>query len=226
MAVYDDLADKQRARFRVFTSAVAGERAMAVAAGVKPGSPGTMSRSMGFVESLTADARDELFAYFEQFTQHGNAVFAVRAADMLARTSVKVRQIARHVATIANRGVDQGAPKLVDLMSGRGAGSVGYLAQQRLAREPSFKVKDSSGRKWDADKLIRVVVRDFAYQTYIDAQFANALTAGAKQVTVTHPDPTHELHGHVIDMTNDGWLEQRNEIFHVNSALTIQHAAV
>ena len=55
-------------------------------------------------------------------------------------------------------------------------GGMGLLVQQKVGAV-EFKVTDTSGRKWDAKRLVHVVARDYAYQSWIDWQadmYANA----------------------------------------------------
>lgn len=225
MATYDDLAARHQVRFQIYATAVAGERALASAAGVKPGSMRTWSRGEKFRQALYDDTWRELSTYYEDYLGSASEDFKKNGLARLAITMLDVSNISNQVLRAANREVFEGSPGLVDLMRTARTGSIGLLAQQRMAK-PTFRAKDSAGRTWDADKLMNTIVRDFAYQTFIDAQFQEAVNDGATEVTIEHPDPNHALSGTTISMGDPAWQKLRNETFHINSSLTISHVSV
>lgn len=228
MATFDDLAARFLVRFQLYSTAVAGERALASAAGIVPGSMRTWMRGDAFRNAFSEDATRELGIYYADHLGNASTVFHQRGALRVAWTSLDLNRITTQILTKSNREVFEGKPGLVDLMKERGSGAIGLLAQRKMAR-PTFQVKDSSGRTWeDADRLVHTIVRDFAYQTHIDARFDAATKDGVKSVIVEHPESGHEVAGTVIDLTlpMSEWMAKRDEIFHMNSRLDITYGAV
>jgi hypothetical protein len=56
------------------------------------------------------------------------------------------------------------------------SGGMGLLVQQKIGTV-EFKVTDTSGRKWEAKRLMRVIARDYAYQSWLDWQASTYLDA-------------------------------------------------
>lgn len=106
-----------------------------------------------------------------------------------------------------------GAGRLADMLN-RPAGAVGLLLQKKVARPELFAI-DRSGRRWHAEKLVAVMARDFAYQTYLDRTIAELEAAGAEWAQVAHPNGEHQQHGLVIHLPKIGLI--RKSIFHPNS---------
>jgi len=106
-----------------------------------------------------------------------------------------------------------GAGRLADTLT-RPAGAVGLLLQRKVAR-PELTATDHSGRKWQADKLVAVMARDFAYQAYLDATIDKLKGEGVEWVQVAHPSAYHPHHGLVMRLAEVGQL--RKSIFHPNS---------
>jgi hypothetical protein len=223
MSSYDDLAVRQQARFETYATAVAGERALASAAGLQPGSAKVFFRAREFKRALHEDTVADLTTYYREHLGSADELFQDRGMTRLAFAALRLDDIANQVMTKSNRDL-AGKASLTSILRG-GAGAVGLLAQQRLV-QPAFEVKDTSGRHWDASKLVRIVVRDFAYQTYIDSQFDAALADGASEVFLEHADADHELQGASIDLSAADWIDQRDDLFHVNSNLTIRYGSV
>ncbi len=96
----------------------------------------------------------------------------------------------------------------------RPAGAVGLLLQKKLAK-PELLAADRAGRKWPAEKLVAVLARDFAYQTYLDAEIERFDEEGVETVQVVYPDATHKNHG--LSMRLDDVAPVRKSIFHPNS---------
>jgi hypothetical protein len=96
------------------------------------------------------------------------------------------------------------------------AGAVGLLLQQKLSR-PRFTARDSAGRAWDAAKLVSVIARDFAYQTYVDTMLYRQASIGAVVVDVVYADPARNKTMPLADAVG-----QRKAIFHVNATARIQ----
>lgn len=226
MADFDDLGQRIAGRFKIFASAVAGQRATAAAAGVAPRSLKMWQRCAGMQEQFHSDLSADLEGYLHKHMPDPKDVFKDRGYGRYAFTLFDVRNIASQVIAQSGREAALG-PKgmnLIDATKGK-TGAIGLLVQERLAN-PTFKVRDSAGREWDAHRLVHVLVRNFAYQTFIDGQFVRLIESGRTETTLVHPNDKHELHGVPFSTAGESWLAQRDQIFHINSNLTIEHGTV
>jgi hypothetical protein len=95
-------------------------------------------------------------------------------------------------------------------------GAAGLLAAQK-ALDPTklYGASDSAGRRWNASQLADFLLRDFAYQSELDAALASAREQGYTHARITHPNG-NEHTGKVL--TLDELETQRGVIFHPNSA--------
>lgn len=227
MTTFDDFGARYRDRFRMFATAVAGERALAAAAGLPPGSIKQWSRAHQFKDALLKDFQTEAIRYFQDHLAKADEPFRKRGMAMMGHTYLEVARISSAVITQSVRQATFGKDNPLSALDVKrmGTGAIGLLAQRRLAN-PDFKVADTSGRQWTADTLVGTIVRDFAYQVLIDSQYDEAIRDGATEVTLEHPDPEHMLAGQTLPLTGDGWLALRDSTFHVNSNLTVTHASV
>jgi hypothetical protein len=227
MAIYDDLGTRYGAKFRMFATAVAGERALAAAAGIPPTNAKRWSRADQFRSAFLSEARIELSRYAQELMGNAQQEALGTTLGRLASTWADIADLTGQIVTQSTRQATFGLQNpLTVLQSSRmGAGAIGVLAQQRLAN-PTFKVRDSAGREWNGDLLMERIVRDFAYQVFIDHQFEQARQDGAQEVVLQHPDSTHPLAGETLPVTGEDWLQKRNEVFHFNSKLTVDHAVV
>ena len=103
-------------------------------------------------------------------------------------------------------------------------GAMGLLAQQRAA-SPVFEVADAAGRMWRAEVLVPTMVRDFAYQAYLDAQLCE-LTDKGDLATVIYSDSAHANHGLVFSISGltPGYptlADIRASIFHPNTSAKV-----
>jgi hypothetical protein len=224
MAAYDDIAARFSLRFRLYATAVAGERGLAAAAGLKPESVKRWSRAQQFRDAFAEDAARELGYFLNDHLASASELFQVRGMQRLNGTLAELSNITGQIQHRSNRDASGARAQLTDHIKG---GAAGLLAQRRLAT-PTFKVEDAAGRVWDAEKLVYTIVRDYAYQTHIDSQFDAALNDGAKEVAVAHPNPNHSMNGVSIDLTGpaEAWLPVRDETFHINSRLQVRHVSV
>lgn len=97
-------------------------------------------------------------------------------------------------------------------------GAMGLLAQRR-ASEPIFEVRDKAGRNWQADKLLLVVMRDFAYQSYLDARL-HEISLKTDLAVVTYQNQDHPNNGLIFSIsghTSPALSDIRRKVFHPNS---------
>lgn len=106
-----------------------------------------------------------------------------------------------------------GGMRPADLLN-RPAGAVGLLLQKKMDR-PRLTARDKAGRAWQADKLVALMARDFAYQAYLDATIERFDEEGVEWVQVVYPDSTHDNHGLHMRLDEVGLI--RKSIFHPNS---------
>lgn len=103
----------------------------------------------------------------------------------------------------------------------RVSGGLGLLLQRKLG-EVEFVVYDTANRKWDAKRLVKTVVRDFAYQMWIDAVAAQLVKDGHALAQVRYDDPSKAEREVIISLGDKPgvygtWADARREIFHTNS---------
>jgi hypothetical protein len=120
------------------------------------------------------------------------------------------------IVRLIGTGIDMvSSARPADLLN-RPAGAVGLLLQERMSR-PRFTARDTAGRAWDAGKLVSLLARDFAYQSYIDAMLAQQAAAGATLVDIVYADPARNL-----TLTLAQVAEQRQAIFHINATAQVR----
>lgn len=227
MSSFEDLAARHQARFRMFATAVAGERALAVATGMPPVSLKQWTRSRSFKAALMSDTTIELQRYYEEHMSNAGDIFRERSAARFGVTSINIADIAQQVMNQTSKQAKFGlADPMKALDPSRPAGAIGLLAQRRLAN-PEFKVQDpQTGFKWAAESLVHKLVRDYAYQIFIDAQYDSAIQDGKTSITLDHADVNHPLRGQELPLSGDNWLTIRDDVFHVNSKLMVSNEVI
>ena len=91
------------------------------------------------------------------------------------------------------------------------AGSLGALIQKKEGAI-NFTLKTPTGRRWQATTLFGVVLRDFAYQSFVDAQIDGIKQKGETMFSIVNGDG--ETMG---DYLIDDLEEVRSVYFHLNS---------
>lgn len=207
--VFDDLATRLSAEYALFLFALTGRYQQMRAPGVEI-TPRAVS-DLGF-------ATHELASTFYQIAERS---FDDYLRPMIAEASESVADdlVTRKMVTLAHlramllENVHQtiklartGVNGVGSLLKGS-TGAIGLLVQ-RQAGKVEFKVTDTSGRKWQAEKLFHVVVRDFAYQAWIDKQIADMRLASIEMATnnINAVFPLHEFE------------DVRHLYFHINSS--------
>lgn len=224
MAVYEDFASRQAERFRMFSTAVAGERALASAAGMPAVSLKQWSRAELFRTALLKDLRHDMLAFYEDYLNTAMSVFRERGELRMSELFSFAGNVTKQIIGQSNRQAAFGKANPVDAMQYE-AGAIGLLAQRKMA-DPTFKVRDTANRQWDAGTLMKLHARDFAYQTLIDSQYSKAISEGAVEVIIEHPDPEHPNLGKRLPLLTGDWMLERDKTFHINSNMTVNHATV
>jgi hypothetical protein len=103
-------------------------------------------------------------------------------------------------------------------------GAVGKLLQHKL-EQPKSTLKDTAGRTWAADKLVRTDLRHALYQAYLRAQVVT-IAKTTDLAKLVYPDPEHTYHGTVLSISGQpGWpaLDRNwNTVFHHHSRATLE----
>lgn len=133
-----------------------------------------------------------------------------------------LRVFASQVLTDLSSKIAGGTGRMANLLN-RDAGTIGLLLQRKLSK-PDLTLRDKGGRKWQADKLVVVVARDFAYQAQVDSQ-ANAIEGDLAEVV--YPNTHHAGFGRILSLrgATEGYATfaaLRAAIFHPNSSAQLK----
>lgn len=211
---FDDLATRHAAEYALFLFALSGRYQQMRAPGAEI-HPNAISDLYFDATQLSATfydiASDSLDRYLEPMLAEASDdvadVLVTRKKEALAHIRAMTLENVRQVVTMARTG----SHGIADILKGA-TGAIGLLVQ-RQAGKIQFKATDTSGRKWDADKLLRVIVRDFAYQSWLDCQADGFARAGY--------DLMQTPNGRVFSLLETTGYESfeavRPEIFHINS---------
>ena len=90
-----------------------------------------------------------------------------------------------------------------------------------------MKSVDAAGRLWDSSKLVALLGRDFAYQSFIDTQ-ARALGLHSDVAQVTYDDPNHPYCGLRVSLSGadkalPSLADVRKSVFHPNATAYLTH---
>ena len=207
--VFDDLATRLSAEYALFLFALTGRYQQLRAPGVEI-TPRAIAdlhsdtfKLVGtFYEIAERDFDDYLRPMLAEASDDVSDGLVTRKMVALAHIRAMLLENAHQVTKMARTGVTG----VGSLLKGS-AGAIGLLVQ-RQAGKIEFKVTDTSGRKWQAEKLFRVVARDFAYQAWIDKQIADMRAASVDMAT----------NGVNAVFSLDEFEELRGEYFHINSS--------
>lgn len=164
--MYDDFGKKLTDSYGLFLFALMGRYHQTRAPGIEitPRAVVDLQRdARKLADTFYESAKTEINSYLASiYTESSGALLSVRGALMEAH----VRSLLADNLTQANKLAKTGINNVATMLRGA-TGAVGMLAQRGLGRI-DFKVIDTAGRRWDAEKLMLVLARDFAYQSYID----------------------------------------------------------
>lgn len=212
--VFDDLATRLSAEYALFLFALSGRYQQMRAPGVEI-HPNAISDLYFDATQLSATfyniANDSLDRYLEPMLAEASDDVAdalvTRKKEALAHVRTMTLENVRQVVTMARTG----SRGVADILKSA-TGAIGLLIQHQ-AGKIQFKTTDTSGRKWDAEKLLRVIVRDSAYQSWLDCQAEHFARAGY--------DLMQTSNGRIFSLLETTGYESfeavRPEVFHINS---------
>lgn len=125
---------------------------------------------------------------------------------------------ATNLADLITRLATPAGPGIGSVLT-RPAGAMCQLARQAQATA-QLAARDGAGRRWQADKLVALLTRDFAYQAYVDATLAKIEAAGHHTVRLTYPDPTHRNQGLTLHLAEVPAM--RKALFHPNATARLE----
>lgn len=214
MAIYDEMADSVAAEYRLFLLALAGLYQQLRAPGVEP-SPRAVANlhrdALVLAHTFSGIALLKLNDYAQQIDEDGSQSFVERKRVVQSLIWNMLVENVQQVVKLARTGiVDYGK------VLRQASGTFGLLIQSR-AGIIDYKVTDTSGRNWSAETLMRVVVRDFAYQAWLDKQFEGMTKDGVDLVEASD-GTVFSLAG---TMGHPSLADVRETIFHPNSNKTV-----
>lgn len=219
----DDFARRLSAEYSLFLLALTGRYQQIRAPGLEP-YPGDISKlttdagklAAAFYNIAERSLDDYLKSNFADASETSADGLVIRKKETLGRIRAMTLENIGQVVTMAR----MGQTRFADVLLGS-TGSLGVLLQRQLGKI-QLKSTDASGRRWSAEKLFRVVVRDFAYQAYIDDRIARIVAAGGDMVVAVSRDSAGQVVKTAtfsISGKGDGpsLAEVRGVLFHPNS---------
>lgn len=220
---HDDLATRLSAEYALFLYALSGRYQQMRAPGVTvtPRAVNDLNYTAHeLANTFYQIATDEIENYLRPMVEDASESVAdglvVRKKEALSHLRAMLLENAHQVVKTARTGI-AGAGNLLQ----GSAGAIGLLVQ-RQAGTIQFKTTDTSGRKWDAEKLLKVVMRDFAYQAWIDFRLDQIVAQGHDQAAAVARDADGNVVAKaVFSISGEGrgpsLSEIRNLVFHPNS---------
>lgn len=182
--LYDTLATRLTAEYDLFLYALSGRYQQMRAPGVTA-TPRAIAdlnyKAHELASTFYQIASNEIATYIDPMIEAASESVADRLtqrkiAVLTLITSMLLENVHQVIKT-ARTGITGPG----DMLKGS-TGAIGSLLQRMMAKI-TFKANDTSGRKWDAEKLFRVIVRDFAYQSWLDQQVEQLDEAGVTLIT-------------------------------------------
>lgn len=222
--MYDDFASRIVQEYDLFLFSLTGKYLSLVAPGVEitPRAIADLrSGAQKLAETFYGLAEREIDNYLHNLPVEGNEALqsdlVVRKRELLARiriaTSENVKQVTQRAMV--------GKQDYTRLLS-NAHGAIGMLAQAR-ASSIDFQIRDTSGRRWQAKTLMRIMARDFAYQSWLDVMFAEILNEG-DLADVRYDDASRDFTLSITGAT-PGYpklAEIRAKVFHPNATATVE----
>jgi len=226
--IYDDLATRLVAEYRLFLFALAGRYQQVRSPGVEI-TPRTIAdlsyaaHDLGntFYQLAMREIDDYMQAQSEDRSDALRDTLVVRSKEVKALIRRMVAENVEQTVMMTRTGMGSHTKLLKNT-----SGAMGMLVQKK-AGEIEFKVTDTSGRRWQANKLLAVIVRDYAYQSAIDAQLDDMRSHGIKLAAAIRVNDA----GYIVEQVTfaiDGDVaghpsldEIRDTIFHPNSTAQV-----
>lgn len=212
--LFDALATRLSAEYDLFLYALSGryQQMRAPGVAVTPRAVSDLNQSsQGLVHTFYQIATTEIDNYLRPMRSEASGDVAdsltVRKKLVLSHIRAMLIENAQQVVKATRTGVASAG----DLLQGK-TGAIGLLLQ-RQAGKIQFKTADTSGRKWDAEKLFKVVVRDFAYQAWLDFEADRYAQAGQDLMQT----PKGRIFSLLETTGYDSFEAVRPEVFHINS---------
>jgi hypothetical protein len=209
--LYDDLARDVHAQYGLMLWALAGRyhQMRAPGAVVTPHAlVGLRTDTTGIAQTFLSGAEREIEHYLASLLSDASDELASALVTSKKVLLAQVRAMVLENMRQINRMARTGAAGPADMLKGA-TGAVGLLIQSK-AGQVVFKATDTSGRKWMAEALMRTIVRDFAYQAYVQTQLDQYAQTGLDTVmTSKGPATLNELQA------------QWESYFHPNAHTTI-----
>lgn len=214
---FDDFAHRLSAEYALFLLALAGRYQQIRAPGIEPypGDVSDLSFDAGALAStFYSTAKFSLDKYLEpkiaDATEEVADGLVVRKKEALARIRAMTLENVSQILTMAR----VGRVRFADVLRGP-TGALGMLLQRRLGKI-QFKTTDTAGRRWQAEKLFHFVVRDFAYQAWLDKRVEELRADGVTMIT-DGLNPAFSI---------DEFENVRGQYFHINSnAIPVPHVS-
>lgn len=216
--VFDDLAVRIAAQFDLYLFALAGRYHQMRAPGIEV-TPRAIVDLCDDVRALNKTfyqtASTELDVYLAAVGMDAGNKTLDGLHERKQALQAYLRDIVLDCADQVIKMAKTGRGTFADLLK-NAHGAMGLLAQ-RQAGKIEFKAYDTAGRSWNAKRLVYAVVRDAAYQSFIDIQVDDLLRATGDLVLTSH--------GQVLSLRGtDGYpsfASQRDFLFHPNSTTVI-----
>jgi hypothetical protein len=223
--LYGELTERMMANYNLFLFALFGRYQQIRAPGIEV-TPRALTDlqvdayalAKTFVVIAETEFDNYLYSLVEDRSSELVALLTHRKSEALILVRGMVAENVKQVVSLGKTGVRDFA----SLLKGGARGAMGLLVQRKMAGL-EFKVTDTSGRKWGARTLMRVVIRDFAYQSWIDFSLQSVRDAGVDLVEVQYSDESKNF---VMSMSgasgHPSLADIRDTIFHPNSNAAVE----
>jgi hypothetical protein len=224
--IYDDLADRLTSEYGLLLFALFGRYQSMQAPGVEITPKALVDLQVdayALGRAFYDIAKTEIDAYLRPMhvgdSEELDVALTHRKQEVLTLVRKMVVENVQQVTKLGRTGLGDYSRLIRDAHSATG------LLIQRKVGTIDFKTTDTSDRKWDAKTLMRVVIRDFGYQSWLDTQFDEILASGTDLATAYRNNESG------IDMTfsitgdtpgYEALDDIRSRIFHPNSTLLVK----
>lgn len=212
--LFDDLATRLSAEYDLFLYALSGryQQMRAPGVAVTPRAVTDLNHTAHeLANTFYAIAATEIENYLRPMladaTESVSDGLVVRKKEALSHLRAMLLENLHQIVKTARTGITGPA----DMLKGA-SGAIGMWVQ-RQAGKIQFKTTDTAGRKWDADKLFKVVMRDFAYQAWLDFEADRYAQAGQDLMQT----PKGRIFSLLETTDYDSFEAVRPEVFHINS---------
>lgn len=212
MMPYDEFSARIESAYKLFLMALTGVYRGNVITGAQRLSP----HSLGQAKRSAALAELRFLEIVSRDTAtHFNGGGEELMIGLKKAASENVAQILRSIRV--------GLPNLGKTMTSA-HGGIGLLLQKKMG-QVEFKLYDTADRRWDAEKLVALTVRDFAYQAWLDDSVEGLKRQGYKlarpsRIVPRDTDEAFSIRGEVEGYPT--FEEVRAKYYHINSTARIE----